>query len=525
MDSFESLLKAAQQIDSPDFNVKVVVEMRQRSAMTTPLSTPPRARPAATMPPPPSPPRVQLASYHNPPFVSISSGVLSMPSLYSPHRALAPLQYHNCYVARALAAEQSSSGPLIYDPPTSALAAMMMTSPSSAPLSSWPYIDLSPRFSGYHAVPVVPTAAADDLSSAATSARPFCLFPAAAASSPKAHQLSPQASQGVANHYTVATAMTAAPTATSDGFFKPIAEYPRSATNNTAFVSPEPKKSRAGTGHRGNRSNHSRCNTTAAATSTGFLELKPSSKDSAPPQEQEESADTKMRIVVTPATEVNNNNDIVDEDNTTFIARPWPIDDDEHINMALPALFDEEDIPYVNPSHYIIGSEILEPFVVPKYQDDAAAAVSTNTRTISSSVYKNKKGGKKAKNPTPVHKKSKNKMINFRAGSIAFRCRFCKHSPHKDRYPLATIYPESIEGLYRANLRFQANHLRVCKECPRELKDCLRRARQNNDHRSFEVQGGVRKYWVETAARKGFRKVTVNGKGRIGFATQEYYSY
>ena len=517
MDSFESLLKAAQQIDSPNFNVKVVVELKQAEASTPPR--PAASSAIATMPPPPSPPRVQLAEHYDP---VASSGVLSMPSLYSPCRAPAPtLQYYNnYYVAPAPAAEQSSPGSL-YAPPTSALAAMMISSPSSAPSSSWPYYDLMPRFSGgYHPHPVVGN------HSPAARAQPFCLFPAATTSSAQAHHASPQASQGLTNHTAAAAAaMAAAPTAPSDGFFRPIAEHPRSATNKSAFVSPEPKKTRTRTQHQAKRGNYSSCVSTAAATSSGFLELKPSAEDDAPPVE-EDTADTKMRIVVTPDAEVNNNDDDVDdEDIATYDESACPVDE----STTLPALFDEEDIPYVNPAHYIIVTEILEPFVVPEYHEDASAAVaaaaasaSASTRTSFSAVYKKSAKKARSRRPLPTRRpkamKDEINKPNFRAGSVAFRCRFCKHSRRKDQYALATIYPQKIEGLYRANLRFQSDHLTVCRECPREIQERLKKARKSNDHRSYKVKnGGVRKYWIETAVRKGFREC----KRGIGFVAQD----
>jgi hypothetical protein len=154
-------------------------------------------------------------------------------------------------------------------------------------------------------------------------------------------------------------------------------------------------------------------------------------------------------------------------------------------DTPLPALFDEDDIPFINPSHYIIGTEILEAFVVKKY--DVAAPL----------------------------KKTQKMKPNFRAGSVAFRCRYCKHAQHKK--PNSTLYPESLGGLYRANLRFQSNHVSNCLLIPHWLRLKLHRTRRNsNVGRQRLDQIGIRDYWVETAARKGFKNA--EGKKRLTFS-------
>jgi len=522
MDPFESLLKAAQQIDSPDFNVKVVVEMKQQQRQTTfrptLLSTPPRpsalssSAAAATMPPPPPPPRVQLA-HHNPISNNHSSSVLAMPSLYSPYAPSS--QYFNYYAAAAAAAQSSES---LLGPPTLA-AAMMMTPPSSSP-SSWPYYHLNPRFSGHSqeqqfVVPPAPAVGHLPHPATAAAAQPLRLFPST--------QAAAQAScQGVVNPPPVAAAAAAT---SSEAFFMPIAERPsfQGGANNMTFVSPQPRKSRRGS--------NIRLVTTAATTAApaAFSELKLSAQDDAPPEKAAATtpatATTKMRLAVTPDAEVNNNNkDAADDEDdgeeeeefdAVSTSTAWPVDE----NITLPALFDKEDKPFVNPTHYIIGSEILEPFVIPRYRDDAhpaaaAAAAASAAFTCNSARNKKNKQVKKRK-----------KKTNFRAGTIAFRCRFCTHSPYKNDAPLATIYPETIGGLYRANLRFQAGHLNKCENCPAEVKERLENAQRSGDRRPYEVQVGVRRYWISTAARKGFRNVTVKGKERLGFAPpvlQEY---
>ena len=154
-------------------------------------------------------------------------------------------------------------------------------------------------------------------------------------------------------------------------------------------------------------------------------------------------------------------------------------------DTPLPALFDEDDIPFINPSHYIIGTDILEAFVVK--QHDVAAP----------------------------RKKTQKLKPNFRAGSVAFRCRYCKYAQRK-KQPNSTIYPESLGGLYRANLRFQSNHMRSCRFIPEWVKLKLHRVRRNSNGHQRLGPMGIRDYWVETAARKGFRNA--EGKKRLTFS-------
>jgi len=399
--------------------------------------------------------------------------------LFSPYAAppVAPPQYYNYYNYAAATPTWSVSS--AFAAPTAAAASMMMMTAPMRTSSSWPYYHLNPRYSGHHGheimLPTTTTAAVPPAAAASCVghhhlpvAQPLCLFPTTLA----------QASQGVANH------------------------------------------------------------STADAAPIGFLELKPSANDDvAPPalpsKEVEEdalpaSAPSKVRSAVTPDAKANNDDDDDDYDysdeesiTTTTYATTRSVIEDTTSN--LPTLFDKYDMPYISPTHYIIGSEILEAFVVPKYDDedrkyDAAAVASTaasslydaNDNTKTSSISAQKKKAKQVKK----------KKSNFRAGSIAFRCRFCKHCPYKkNKAPLSTIYPESLEGLYRANLRFQANHLNSCEYFP----DALKKRLEYEYHRHGIQQVGVRAYWVECAERKGFRSVEVGGKKRLGFEAPEYY--
>ncbi len=196
------------------------------------------------------------------------------------------------------------------------------------------------------------------------------------------------------------------------------------------------------------------------------------------PEEEEEEVEEPAATAPGPE-RITFPSDDEDEDEEKSTASVLPED------ISLPALFDEDDIPFINPSHYIIGTDILEAFVVK--QHDVAAPL----------------------------KKTQKLKPNFRAGSVAFRCRYCKYAQRK-KQPNSTIYPESLGGLYRANLRFQSNHVSKCHFIPKWIRLKLHRVRRNsNGHQRLDHMG-IRDYWVETAARKGFRNA--EGKKRLTFS-------
>lgn len=131
---------------------------------------------------------------------------------------------------------------------------------------------------------------------------------------------------------------------------------------------------------------------------------------------------------------------------------------------------DDED-QGINPTHNVIRRDIIEVFVARQKKND--------------------------------HVSSASKAIKARrtryAGVIGLRCRFCKHLPEGSRAPLSTVYPESLQGMYRAcTVRFQKKHLKSCEHIPRAIRKELKK-KANIKNR------GSKRYWVESAMRLGLK--------------------
>lgn len=90
------------------------------------------------------------------------------------------------------------------------------------------------------------------------------------------------------------------------------------------------------------------------------------------------------------------------------------------------------------------------------------------------------------------------------AGTVAFRCRFCQHLPHQDRVRQSEITPRTVEGLYRAQIRFKRDHFPFCEFIPDEIKAKVAKL-ERSSHR------GKKAYWVASARNKGL----VNGHNGI----------
>lgn len=142
---------------------------------------------------------------------------------------------------------------------------------------------------------------------------------------------------------------------------------------------------------------------------------------------------------------------------------------------SYPSLYDIEDETNTHPSHAIIRRDILEAFVTVAPKDDEEE---TSTE-------------------------SKKKLTRRRryAGKVGFRCRYCKDEHVDDQADLAVIYPESINGIYRANIRFQSKHIQACPFIPQSLRDQLSYLKSCKEGSNR----GNRTYWTESALRKGFR--------------------
>jgi len=150
--------------------------------------------------------------------------------------------------------------------------------------------------------------------------------------------------------------------------------------------------------------------------------------------------------------------------------------------VIYPSLYSEEDEQNTHPSHAIIRRDILEAFVTIAPKEDEDLSGEGKKKTARRRRY---------------------------AGKVGFRCRHCKDKHVEEQGDLSVIYPESIKGLYRANIRFQSKHIQACKYIPQELRDQL-------DYLKTCKEGmnrGNKNYWTESALRKGFRDwQTVDGE-------------
>ncbi|KAL7442298.1 hypothetical protein ACHAXM_009205 [Skeletonema potamos] len=148
---------------------------------------------------------------------------------------------------------------------------------------------------------------------------------------------------------------------------------------------------------------------------------------------------------------------------------------DSATSIIYPSLAAEEDELNTHPSHAIIRRDILEAFVTvaPKEGDEGL---------------------------TGEGKKKTARRRRY-AGKVGFRCRYCKDKHVEEQGDLSVIYPESIKGLYRANIRFQSKHIQACQYIPQELRDQLEYLKTCKEG----MNRGNKNYWTESALRKGFR--------------------
>ena len=161
-----------------------------------------------------------------------------------------------------------------------------------------------------------------------------------------------------------------------------------------------------------------------------------------------------------------------------------------YLSLSLAGLDDKKN---THPSHALIRRHILEAFITPA----ASALAVPNT--------KHQDGG------ISISGKRKLQRQQRYAGFVGLRCRHCKHRRIDEKADLAVIYPESIGGIYRANIRFQRKHIQACSYIPKRLKRkliSLKKTRQSNNR-------GKRSYWEESALQKGFRNWT-SPTGRNG---------
>ncbi|KAK1741330.1 hypothetical protein QTG54_007808 [Skeletonema marinoi] len=162
-----------------------------------------------------------------------------------------------------------------------------------------------------------------------------------------------------------------------------------------------------------------------------------------------------------------------------IVNRPLPSNSSE---VMYPSLAAEEDEKNTHPSHAIIRRDILEAFVTVAPKEDEDLTGEGKKKTARRRRY---------------------------AGKVGFRCRYCKDKHVEEQGDLSVIYPESIKGLYRANIRFQSKHIQACQYIPQELRDQLEYLKTCKEG----MNRGNKNYWTESALRKGFRDwQTVDGE-------------
>ena len=153
--------------------------------------------------------------------------------------------------------------------------------------------------------------------------------------------------------------------------------------------------------------------------------------------------------------------------------------------IVYPSLAAEEDEKNTHPSHAIIRRDILEAFVTVAPKEDEDLSGEGKKKTARRRRY---------------------------AGKVGFRCRFCKDKHVEEQGDLSVIYPESLKGLYRANIRFQSKHIQACQYIPQELRDELEYLKTCKEG----MNRGNKSYWVESALRKGFRDWQAEDGSRKG---------
>jgi len=152
------------------------------------------------------------------------------------------------------------------------------------------------------------------------------------------------------------------------------------------------------------------------------------------------------------------------------------------------SLYADGDEDHINPIHNIIRRDILEVFVEAPSSNFTVGAWDAPGSGSCKAI--------------------KARLFRF-AGRVGLRCRFCKHLPVGTNANLATIYPETLEGIYRAcSVRFQKRHIGSCAFIPESIRSQL------DAHAKEKSCRGSKNYWVESALRKGF-KTSEDNKGIV----------
>lgn len=102
----------------------------------------------------------------------------------------------------------------------------------------------------------------------------------------------------------------------------------------------------------------------------------------------------------------------------------------------------------------------------------------------------------------PVHMIVREHVLDVRrsmSGKVFFQCKYCAHLPVCERANQSTVSPQSIDKLYRANVRFLMSHVRNCEYIPEWIKSCSpKKSRIGNS-------GGVKISWEDSAMAIGLQ--------------------
>ncbi|KAL3811939.1 hypothetical protein ACHAXA_007219 [Cyclostephanos tholiformis] len=162
---------------------------------------------------------------------------------------------------------------------------------------------------------------------------------------------------------------------------------------------------------------------------------------------------------------------------------------DDHVETSF-VLHDASDEEHINAIHNIVRRDVWEGFVV-----------GTTSTTASSARGKGDDTGSR----------STSRLERY-AGTIGFRCRFCKVAPPGERAEKSAVYPRSLERIYLSNIRFQRDHIMQCNYIPSAIKEEYSRLKNSKG-----VTRGKKKYWVTSAMRRGL----CNGSDGIIFTPPE----
>jgi len=137
-------------------------------------------------------------------------------------------------------------------------------------------------------------------------------------------------------------------------------------------------------------------------------------------------------------------------------------------------LYDTNDDDHINAVHNIVRRDIWEGFVVGSSGEPTMLHTtpvingdSTNTEEDSAGADAGVAGTNAAAGSTTTTtaadatadvNRSSSRLERY-AGTIGFRCRFCKCAPASERAEKSAVYPRSLERIYLSNIRFQRDHI------------------------------------------------------------------